>query len=329
MTLLGDRYPLLLAAVLVAAPLACSDDSINVAGGGAAGAGNAGGAGSGAGNAGGAGAGAAGGPVTGGGVVGGEGGVQPPTEIAPCQGMVYQCGDLVDNDKDGLLDSLDPDCLGPCDNTEDSYFPDLPSNTNNSCKLDCYWDAGDGSGDDTCYWTHECDPNNVAPDFYPSPWINCEYIGEDGTTNPPGATCAELYAEQSDLCGTFCGPLTPNGCDCFGCCELPALSGSYVFVGSVGANEDTQCTLADVGNPDLCHPCLPVAACLNDCDPCEICIGHPKPEPGCEGEGGGGVGGGGGGQQCPDGVQECGLSGQDPCPAGNSCITGCCYPVPE
>ncbi len=328
MTLVGSRYRVLFAVVFLAAPLACGDDAINVAGGGAAGAGNAGG--SGAGNTGGAGSGAG---NTGGGLVGGNGGaggVQPPTEIAPCQGMVYECGDLVDNDNDGLLDSLDPDCLGPCDNTEDSYFPDLPSNTNNSCKLDCYWDAGDGSGDDMCYWSHECDPNNVAPDYYPTPWLTCDYIGEDGTTNPPGKTCGELYATQSDQCLSFCGPLTPNGCDCFGCCELPALSGSYVFVGSVGANEDSECTLADVANPDLCHPCQPVAACLNDCEPCEICIGHPEPEPGCgEGGGGSGAGGGGGGQQCPDGVQACGLSGQDPCPNSYTCITGCCYAVPE
>jgi hypothetical protein len=323
-------YPRFLIAALLVAPLACSDDTINTAGGAAPGGGNAGAAGpAGGGQVGGNGAGQVGGGQVGGNGTAGGGGVQPPTEIAPCQNQIFECGDLIDNDNDGLLDSLDPDCLGPCDNTEDSYFPDLPSNTNNSCKLDCYWDAGDGSGDDECYWSHECDPNNVAPDFYPSPWINCEYIGEDGTTNPPGQTCGELYATQSKQCLNFCGPLTPNGCDCFGCCELPALSGSFVFVGSVGENEDTQCTLADVGNPDLCHPCLPVAGCLNDCDPCEICIGHPEPEPGCEGEGGAGAGGGSGGQQCPDGVQECGLSGQDPCPSSYACITGCCYAVPE
>ncbi|MBL8741211.1 MAG: hypothetical protein JNK04_08960 [Myxococcales bacterium] len=331
MTLLGDRHRILLAALLLAAPLACSDDTINVAGGGSSGGGNVGG-GAGAGVSGGAG----GGPATGGGTVtggnGGAGGVQPPTEIAPCQGMVYQCGDLVDNDNDGLLDSLDPDCLGPCDNTEDSYFPDLPSNTNNSCKLDCYWDAGDGSGDDECYWSHECDTHNVPPDYYPTPWVgdNCAYVGETTNINPPGQTCGELDLAQSQQCLDFCGPLTPNGCDCFGCCELPAMSGSFVFVGSVGANEDTVCTLADVGNPDLCHPCRPVAACLNDCDPCEICIGHPEPEPGCEeGGGGNGAGGGGGGGQCPEGVQECGLAGQDPCPTSYTCITGCCYAVPE
>ncbi len=50
--------------------------------------------------------------------------------ISPCQGHIYQCGDLLDNDGDGLVDSEDPDCLGPCDNTEgDSTAgsPDRPA----------------------------------------------------------------------------------------------------------------------------------------------------------------------------------------------------------
>jgi len=336
---LGSRnfHLYLFAFVIGAVPLACSDDHIDVVGGGGSGASAPGGAGSGAGNAGGSGAGVSdgAGPAGGSGGSGGSGGIQPPTEIAECQGQIYECGDLIDNDKDGLLDSVDPDCLGPCDNTEDSYFPDLPSNTNNSCKLDCYWDAGDGSGDDDCYWSHECDTNNVDPNYYPTPWVgdNCEYIGEVTNINPPGQTCGALYTTQSAECLGFCGPLTPNGCDCFGCCELPAQSGSYIFVGSVGANEDTVCTIAEAGNPDVCHPCRPVAACLNDCDPCEVCVGQPEPGPECDpgGEGGNGAGGGGGGggEQCADGVQPCGLSGQDPCPGGYFCITGCCIGIPE
>src|SRR5688572_7666857 len=31
------------------------------------------------------------------------------------------CGDCQDNDNDGLSDAADPECLGPCDNTEDSF----------------------------------------------------------------------------------------------------------------------------------------------------------------------------------------------------------------
>src|SRR5438132_13609674 len=38
--------------------------------------------------------------------------------VTSCAGHVLQCGDCVDNDGDGLVDSHDPECLGPCDNTE-------------------------------------------------------------------------------------------------------------------------------------------------------------------------------------------------------------------
>src|SRR5262245_3558860 len=39
-------------------------------------------------------------------------GGMPPLVEAPCQSHIYQCGDLLDNDMDGLVDSYDPDCLG-------------------------------------------------------------------------------------------------------------------------------------------------------------------------------------------------------------------------
>jgi len=61
-----------------------------------------------------------------------------PTEIAPCGNKVYECGDLEDNDGDGLIDSQDEHCLGPCDNTEDSYYADIPGMTGGPCKSDCF-----------------------------------------------------------------------------------------------------------------------------------------------------------------------------------------------
>src|SRR5262245_61938365 len=45
---------------------------------------------------------------------------------APCGAHVYECGDTIDNDHDGLIDSQDPDCLGPCDNTENSFYGGIP-----------------------------------------------------------------------------------------------------------------------------------------------------------------------------------------------------------
>ena len=318
-------------------PLGC-DDTANVADAGGGSGANGTGANGGTSN-----GGSSNGGSSNGGSSNGAGGTGAgvPTEIAECQGKIYACGDLIDNDMDGLVDSQDPECLGPCDNTEDSYFGGIPGQSGPGCKVDCYFDQDSGAGNDDCYWSHVCDPNEVAPNYYPEPdnGDQCEYNGPDTVIPPTGKTCAELNAEQSQACHDYCGPLTPNGCDCFGCCELPAGSGAFVWLGSEGLDGTTVCTIAAINDPTVCHPCAPVADCFNDCGECEICIGKPLPGPEC-GEGGGGSGpggsgpggggaGGGSSGQCPDGVQECGLAGQAPCPAGQFCNTGCCYAVPQ
>ena len=296
----------------------------------------------------------------------GVGGVQPPTEIAECQGHVYECGDLIDNDGDGLLDNLDPDCLGPCDDTEDSYYGGIPGQAGPACKVDCYFDQDSGAGNDDCYWDHRCDPLSVDPNYYPEPENGgqCEYEGDEYIVNPTGKDCAELLVEQSEACQSYCAPLVPNGCDCFGCCELPAGSGSFVWLGSEGGlNDDGStkfCDIENVSNPAVCHPCTPVQdECYNPCGECELCIGKtiedlpahcfPGGEGGGEPSGAGGsgsttatgggndpsgTGGGsttssGGGSQCPDGIQACGLPGQPACDAGEYCVTGCCRAVPN
>jgi hypothetical protein len=194
--------------------------------------------------------------------------------ITACEGHIFACGDAVDNDGDGLVDSSDPDCLGSCDNTEEGFEPGIPGQPCCPCLTDCYFDQDLGSGNDDCYWNHRCDPHEVPPDYYPEPDVgdSCAY---DPDANTPGtaATCAELSSSQSTNCHDFCGPLVPNGCDCFGCCELPAGSGAYVWLGSKDLNGIGTCDLAHADDPTMCHPCEPVPACMNSCDPCEMCIG--------------------------------------------------------
>jgi hypothetical protein len=268
--------------------------------------------------------------------------------IAACQGHIYQCGDLIDNDGDGLIDSDDPDCLGPCDNTEAGFYGGIPGQPGPSCTVDCYFDQDSGSGNDDCHWSHKCDPHEAAPTFYPESkeGNKCVY---DKAANTPGTngTCDELYTTQSQTCHDYCGPLTPNGCDCFGCCELPAGKGNYVWLGSEDANGNGSCSLAVLNDPTKCQPCLPVQGCLNHCDPCELCIGKTTLPPECNpGTGGSGsttsgsattgsattgsatTGSGGGGTQCDTGVQPCGLPGQSVCPNNSYCITGCCQQIP-
>lgn len=237
-------------------------------------------------------------------------------------GNPYGCGDCIDNDDDGLVDDKDPECLGPCDNTEGPVLlTGTPGQTGNQCGADCYFDRGNGSGSGECKWDRRCDPEE--------PKDGCEYnasfIGEDNY-------CPDV---QPEGCADGCGALTPNGCDCFGCCTFPALDGGYVFLGSFIGNEGT-CTLADLEDPALCRSCTPAGNCLNTCERCELCIGKTEiPEdcfPGSGGSGGvagsGGAGGmGGGGERCPVGRQVCGLPGDDPCQAGSFCLTGCCTEI--
>ena len=260
--------------------------------------------------------------------------------ISPCQGHIYECGDLLDNDGDGYKDSDDPDCLGPCDNTEGSFFGGIPGQSGPACTVDCYFDQDSGSGNDDCHWNHQCDPHEVAPMYYPesSEGSKCAYDPKANTSGT-SQTCDGMYNTQTKACHDYCGPLTPNGCDCFGCCELPAGKGNYVWLGSEDAAGNGSCKIADISDPTKCQPCLPVKACLNDCGPCELCIGKTTLPPECfpnpgstsSSSSGAGAGGGsststgsGGGTQCAPGVQVCGLPGQGPCAAGAYCVTGCC-----
>ncbi len=336
------RY--LLAFVGVVALWSCSDSS-SVTGPGAAGTTSGSGAGNGTGNGTSTGQGGSGGLLlttngsggattsTTGSAMGGAGAGVPV--IAECAGKIYECGDTIDNDKDGLIDAADPDCLGPCDNTELGLNPNLPGAKGAPCAADCFWDNGNGSGNDDCYWDHHCDTLEVAPNYYPE-GPACSY---DPKAKPgPGLTCDQAYNAQSQKCLSYCKPLVPNGCDCFGCCELPANGGKYVWLGKFDGNGNPTCFLDSIGDPSKCPPCTPVKGCLNTCGHCELCVGKNKLPDDCfpSGSGGasgtsgaGGSGSGGNPQGCDPELQPCGLPGQLPCPSGKYCITGCCIAVPQ
>ena len=237
---------------------------------------------------------------------------------AVCQSRTYQCGDCIDNDADGLTDSDDPDCLGACDNTEDSYYGGIPGQNNSPCRQDCYFDQDTGPGNDSCFWNHQCDPLSTPSEYPPSGDPRCRY---DANAMTPGTdeSCTSLAGAQLDACLASCGPLTPNGCDCFGCCELPANSGSFVWLGSTDGGVGS-CDFDRVNDPTKCRPCTPVIGCLNDCEPCEICVGKDGIDPSC-------AGADAPPQQCSPGIKPCGGT-NGACPGGQYCITGCCRDVP-
>lgn len=240
-----------------------------------------------------------------------DGGAAPCVETR-CGGELYACGNCRDDDGDGLVDALDPECLGPCDDTEDSFYRSLPGG---GCRQDCYFDGDRGAGNDGCLWSHACDPKSVAPDYPPSGNRACAYDPAI-TLDDAGMTCAAAFDEQPAACRDACLPLTPNGCDCFGCCEWPPSSGNFFYLGSRSA-QGVLCDAAHVNDPSVCRPCTPVPSCMNPCEPCEVCVGRPRPDPSCEP----------GGSRCGADVQACDPSSG--CGPTYYCITGCCVEAPR
>lgn len=234
-------------------------------------------------------------------------GVSHACHVTKCQGHVYACGDCIDNDGDGLVDMDDPDCPGPCQNAEDGFGQAIPGAQKTPCVQDCYFDGDYGSGNDDCHWSHTCDP--FAPEGAACPYDPSAGIA--GTT----AGCSDLQAAQSNTCTGYCGPLVPNGCDCFGCCEVPGAS-TPVWLGSTDGIAPT-CSVATLGDPTKCHPCAIVKSCFNSCAHCELCLGKTTLPADCGPQ-----------QDCPAGEAPCGLGCQPSCPAGYYCRTGCCTPAP-
>ena len=230
-------------------------------------------------------------------------------QVTMCLDKLYQCGDCMDNDGDEDIDVADIDCWGPCDNNESGWSGGIPGQDNSPCKHDCYWDYNSGSGNDDCYWSHKCDP--LEPSL-----PKCQY--KPGAS-VPGTTksCAELEVEQTPECLDYCAPLSPNGCDCFGCCEVETSMGTEtVFVGTEDSDGNGTCNSTTVEDPELCERCTPVASCLNPCEPqnCELCFGQTELPKNCEEAG------------CDPGVESCEVNAD--CPQFHFCLTGCCVPQP-
>jgi hypothetical protein len=241
-----------------------------------------------------------------------DAGDTPPFDAGPCVpvacGASYRrCGNCQDDDGDGAIDARDPDCLGPCDDSEAELGTGTASRVTGSCRTDCYFDRNSGSGNDGCSWSYDCDPRSVAPDFFPTGSSMCEFDPSDRSCDP-GALSA---------CEGSCLPLTPNGCDCFGCCELPAGSNSFIWLGA--ASDQKQCELATLADPSACKPCTPVPSCQNTCEECELCVGKSSLPASCSP---------GAGPACPAGTNSCDPNASGGCGAFEYCITGCCIPLP-
>jgi hypothetical protein len=234
-----------------------------------------------------------------------------------CGKRLAACGDCDDNDGDGLVDMNDPDCIGPCQTGEDTFANLQPGQGHGSCTLDCYFDQDNGIGNDDCEWSHKCDELSVPPD-YPPEGMGCAYNPDEKF--PRGGTCT---SPQSDKCVSVCGPLTPNGCDCFGCCKAPGAE-TAVFIGSVDEAGKPTCDSAHLNDKTRCKPCTQVESCVNSCKNCELCFGKRALPPSCGQQGPACVA-----PECPPNAAPCGLECLPTCTTGSSCITGCCTEPPR
>jgi hypothetical protein len=230
------------------------------------------------------------------------------TPLVGSDGTSPQCADCKDNDGDTLVDWQDPECAGPLDNDEATFGTGIPGDNMDACKQDCFFDGNSGAGDDKCEWNLKCDKGNTSPNSV------CPY-------DPSYKNCP---ATQTDQCKKFCAALTPNGCDCFGCCTV-TYNGTTKDV-----KLSSTCSVADINDPAKCNPCSKVADCQNDCGPCELCLGKTTIDPSCTPPDAGTTDSGTpdplGGQTCSiEGASAC--NAQVPCPNGTYCITGCCIQI--
>lgn len=208
-----------------------------------------------------------------------------------CIGGTTACTNCIDDDGDGKVDALDTECTGPLDNDEATFATGIPGDNRDFCQ-DCFFDGNSGHGDDGCQYNTEC-----------------LYGREPAAAG--GAAC--FRCEVSDRCRASCQQFTPNGCDCFGCCEVHALDGSVRNVRLGGS-----CSQGALDDPSQCEACVPTLDCYNDCGPCELCIGRPAPGPDCNP-------GDTPPSECAPGLSAC--SPESPCPADQYCLTGCCVEV--
>jgi hypothetical protein len=214
-----------------------------------------------------------GGSSLGGSSLGGSGGVSGTST------GITACANGLDDDADGLTDGFDPECTGAADNDEGSFATGIPGDNRDNTWQDCFFDGNSGAGDDDCRYHIEC------------------------LTKP---TTTTQSCTLTTACLDFCAPLTPNGCDCFGCCSVQLNDGTTVNVLT-----DATCSLDNISS---CRTCSPSTACGNTCGTCELCAGKTVEDlpTSC------------GTYSCEGGAQVCGSEGMATCPGGFYCMMGCC-----
>jgi hypothetical protein len=214
----------------------------------------------------------------------------PRTDAGPaarCGDGPCACDDGLDNDADGLIDGLDPECTGALDEDEATFATGKASKAK-SCR-DCFWDEDQGTGNDACRYPSEC------------------LRGEKPNGNGNCSSC-----QVAQKCLDTCAARTPNGCDCFGCCEVARPDGVTVTI-----ELSERCSLDKLDDTAACPRCTQSSQCRNECGRCELCPGRTLKDlpadclartPSNE---------------CDEGQPVCGFSPD--CTTDQYCQQGCCF----
>ncbi len=240
--------------------------------------------------------------------IGCPGGVDAAPFDGTCTPGGSQCSNCVDDDGDGQIDGFDIECSGARDNDEGSFGTAIPGDNKDAVNQDCFFDGNSGAGNDGCN-IHVCCILG-APDRASCP-IGANQYNVSECPPPLGTT---PFSQQ---CIDTCAPLTPPGCDCFGCCTLCDNTGCY----TVTTNPATapMCDASSIADPTKCPVCTQSTSCGSpECggDTCILCPGQdPADLPAsCNMN-----------PTCPTGTTECGIEGA--CGAGTYCSNGCCIGI--
>jgi hypothetical protein len=212
--------------------------------------------------------------------------------VALCHGRPCECSNDKDDDGDGEIDGFDSECTGPFDDYEGSFRVNDVKEGNPKC-ADCFYDNNPGSGNDRCQISTSCTLTGMPANG--------------------GNSCKTKTCEPAQPCIDHCEPITPNGCDCFGCCEV-TYSGVTAQVRLV-----STCKLQLIADTKACPRCVLSPTCQNPCERCELCPGKTRADlpKDCVGEGGVNY-------SC-DGRDVCGASRD--CAFSEYCSQGCCVQI--
>jgi hypothetical protein len=159
-----------------------------------------------------------------------------------CGDSICACSDGEDNDGDGTLDGNDSECTGPFDDDEGTFATGISGDNKDGKWQDCFFDGNSGAGEDGCRYHTDCLTGDLPAD--------------------------DPDCRVTEQCKEFCEPLSPPGCDCFGCCEVQTDDGEMVSI-----IVSDSCSIEQIDDEKACPRCKPTTICENECGECEICLG--------------------------------------------------------